>query len=167
MAAVIKYSDVSSVFRLRNGFLYPIITRAGRKPGSCKPKNYAMTCVNNQAHMTHRIVYCLKIKRDLPGNIDVDHIDNDKHNNNAYNLRAASHRHNCYNTGMRTNNKTGIKGLSVLARPKQATRYRAQLWAGEKRLQKLFPYTRSGRRAAKEWLDTQRIINHGEYARFK
>ena len=42
---------------------------------------------------------------------EVDHIDNNKTNNNAYNLRWCTHSENGQNKGIQSNNTTGTKGI--------------------------------------------------------
>ena len=45
----------------------------------------------------------------------VDHIDNDKSNNKIENLRAATQQQNVFNTRMRKDNKSGVKGVCWFA----------------------------------------------------
>ena len=45
-------------------------------------------------------------------NLDIDHIDRNKKNNKKDNLRICSHQKNTINTGIKSNNTSGIVGVS-------------------------------------------------------
>lgn len=49
----------------------------------------------------------------------VDHIDNNKRNNNLNNLRWATYSENNHNRSMSKNNKSGVKGVSWIQRDKR------------------------------------------------
>ena len=53
---------------------------------------------------------------------EVDHIDGKSQDNRAENLRWVNRVNNCRNTGLRTNNKSGIRGVSIYG-----TRWRATI----------------------------------------
>ncbi len=55
---------------------------------------------------------------------EVDHIDNDKTNNNTNNLRWSTRIENSYNIGLTKANRSGIKGVGFY---KQYNKWRAQL----------------------------------------
>ena len=54
----------------------------------------------------------------------VDHIDGNRLDKSISNLRACSHRQNCFNAGLRSNNKSGYKGVFLQIAP---STWRAQL----------------------------------------
>lgn len=76
-----------------------------------KSTGYYCTKFNNIRYQNHRIVYflCHGYCPDI-----VDHIDRNRQNNNINNLREATLQNNQHNRTINKNNKTGIKGLSIL-----------------------------------------------------
>ena len=50
--------------------------------------------------------------RELCEGIEVDHVDGEGLNNQKKNLRRCTHRQNLQNTGLRSSNKSGFKGVS-------------------------------------------------------
>lgn len=89
--------------------------KAGRK---CRDKSnsentYYHTQLNRKNYFNHRIVYAL-----YHGTVDftdclIDHIDNNKWNNNPNNLRLATFSQNNYNCKLYKNNKLGHKNITV------------------------------------------------------
>lgn len=64
----------------------------------------------NHNKKVHRLVAQTFIKN--PNNKEqVDHIDNNRTNNNVYNLRWATNQENCFNRKMSINNTSGVKGV--------------------------------------------------------
>lgn len=61
-----------------------------------------------------------------PVGMDIDHINGDKLDNRRVNLRVISHRQNCHNTKMYSNNTTGYRGVWVDNREKHPV-YNAQI----------------------------------------
>ena len=59
----------------------------------------------------HRIVFALSTGVD-PGNLQIDHIDNDGSNNDPTNLRLATNLQNSRNRGAQKNNTSGRKGVA-------------------------------------------------------
>lgn len=76
-----------------------------------KITGYYETRFNRKKYKNHRIIfflhhgYCPDI---------LDHIDNNRQNNNIYNLREASISQNNHNSRIPKNNTTGVKGLSIM-----------------------------------------------------
>jgi hypothetical protein len=68
-------------------------------------KGYALAHIygtNKNIHM-HKLIH--------PGRNQVDHIDRNKLNNRKNNLRDATNQQNAMNQGLRTNNKSGVRGV--------------------------------------------------------
>lgn len=163
---LLRYNEMKALFRIRNGFLeWKNQNKRGPAP---KPtvKWYRSVRVNNKSYLVHRITYCLKTRKDLPQNVVVDHKDGDKNNNHVSNLRRSTPVQNCWNQKLSSNNKTGVKGL-CLTNYHGTVKYMAQIRYNKKRNMQRFPVTSSGLKEAKSWLITQRILLHGDYARFK
>ena len=51
------------------------------------------------------------ILRDIPHDKEPDHVDRDVHNNQRANLRLASHSENVANQGVRSDSRSGVKGV--------------------------------------------------------
>ena len=68
-----------------------------------KPK-YDWNCITKTI-LVHRFIM------DAPNNKEVDHWDNNKLNNQKYNLRICTSQQNKFNSRKHKNNKSGIKGV--------------------------------------------------------
>lgn len=160
------YNEMKSMFRLRDGVLEWKQQRTHGMKARTNIRCYRSVRINNRSVLAHRITYCLKTKKDLPQNVIIDHKDGDFTNNHASNLRRSTNQQNCWNQKKKCTNTTGVKGLSV-QNCHGTLKYSCQIIKNNKRYMKRFPKTSSGLKAAKSWLITQRILLHGEYARFK
>ena len=73
-------------------------------------KGYHQVVLNGKSQRIHRLVACTFL--DNPANKKcVDHIDNNKSNNNLTNLRFATHSENNFNSSLSSNNTSGHKGV--------------------------------------------------------
>lgn len=77
--------------------------------GYTTPKGYIQVRLRGRLYLAHRLVYLIH-HRYLPDL--VDHIDRNPRNNHIDNLRSADKRINAINTGLPSNNTSGIKGVS-------------------------------------------------------
>lgn len=66
--------------------------------------------IDSHPYLAHRVIYCM-IHGSWP-EADVDHIDRDRSNNRANNLRSASRSQNLCNRPSQSNNLSGFKGVS-------------------------------------------------------
>ena len=71
---------------------------------------YCTVYLNNAPFPVHRLVAWAFIANPEHKRC-VDHIDGNRENNNELNLRWATHEQNAYNRKMRTDNKTGHRGV--------------------------------------------------------
>jgi hypothetical protein len=89
---------------------YTVRTKQGSIAGSNQGAGYWAVKFFKQKYYTHRIIYYMHYQED-PGVHDIDHIDHDKGNNNALNLRLATRSQNMANTALKVTNTTGFKGV--------------------------------------------------------
>ena len=71
-------------------------------------KGYRVTWFNGKVEREHRLIFAMH-EGYLPE--IVDHIDRDKSNNKIENLRAATKSQNNVNSRIKSNNKSGVKGV--------------------------------------------------------
>lgn len=73
------------------------------------PDGYIQVRLGGKLYLAHRLIY-LMMTGEMPELID--HKDRDPSNNTWINLRAANKQINAINTGLPSNNKSGVKGVS-------------------------------------------------------
>lgn len=86
---------------------------SNKQAGRLWNNTYYHTQLNKKNYLNHRIVYAL-----YNNTIDfrdkfIDHIDNNKLNNNPTNLRLATTSQNNYNSKKYKNNKSGYKNITI------------------------------------------------------
>lgn len=105
---------LNEVFEYRDGVLFWKVDRRGNKlmgkrASRLKKSNgYQEVTICKKKHYAHRLIFMMFHGR-WP--IQVDHIDGDRSNNLISNLREANNAQNNRNTGLRSTNKTGFKGV--------------------------------------------------------
>lgn len=83
---------------------------AGEIAGSRDPRGYVVIRIKQQRFYAHRIIWSL-----ISGNevtLDVDHINGDRSDNRASNLRQCSNEDNSKNSKLNANNTSGICGVT-------------------------------------------------------
>jgi uncharacterized gene 3.8 protein len=95
----------------------------------------------------------------VPKGMVIDHINGDKHDNRLENLRACTVAQNIANSKMRSNNKSGVKGIVW---DESCGRWKAFITLNSKRKEKRFTSLLD----ALSWLYAKRCELRGEYARF-
>lgn len=83
---------------------------AGSIAGNKMDSGYIRVKCKGKLYLAHRIIYLLHYGVD-PGNLEVDHKDGNKENNNPENLRLATRSENRMNVGHFSNNKLKKKGV--------------------------------------------------------
>ena len=75
---------------------------------------YVFIRIHDELYRAHRLAW-LYINGEWPSE-DVDHIDKNPYNNAISNLREATDSQNLFNTSIRSDNTSGVKGVSFSAR---------------------------------------------------
>lgn len=94
--------------------------KAGDPVGSLRMDGYFATRFKGESYYIHRLVWFVLYKR-WPA--EIDHIDHDRLNNRAENLREVSHPVNGKNQSLPSNNT----GLGVCGLHRQADKWRARI----------------------------------------
>jgi len=116
----------------------------------------------------HRVIFLLCTDVDID-TLDVDHIDNNRANNNIENLRACTKSQNNLNRKKTPPTNTGIKGLIENTKHRH---FAARVTSERKSHRKIFRYSENSTSAHKEevkaeaiaWLRETRERLHGDYA---
>ena len=83
----------------------------GMKAGHTDARGYSQLRFYGRLLYVHRVCYYLFHQVD-PWKLNIDHINGDKGDNRAANLRVGTQSQNLCNTGARKHSKSGIKGVS-------------------------------------------------------
>lgn len=83
----------------------------GELAGYKRPDGYWQTKIHRMYYKNHRIIYALHYGELPPPDMEIDHRDRDKSNNDPSNLVLVSHRDNCNNVGMRSDNTSDVIGV--------------------------------------------------------
>ena len=102
-------------FRNQAAFTTHARTKAGNVAGCIDGSTgYLVVGLNYQLLYAHRIAWTL-LHREWP-HLHIDHIDGDKLNNRASNLRCVSPAENCRNAPIKRSNRSGIQGIGFAKR---------------------------------------------------
>lgn len=105
LASIIEYSEGKLFWKISPVSWIPIGAEAGNVGGD----GYRRTEIFGKRYLVHRLTYALH-HGTMPE--VVDHIDRNPLNNDISNLRASDKRLNAYNSGLPSNNKSGVRGVS-------------------------------------------------------
>jgi hypothetical protein len=121
-----KNIPIPSQAELREAFDYDADTgelrwRVPPKKGKAKPGDvagciqseehpYLLVCLRYKLYRVHRLIWMWVYGED-PGPMEIDHKDRDPSNNRIDNLRKAVRQQQTFNTGLRSDNTSGIKGV--------------------------------------------------------
>lgn len=82
---------------------------AGSIAGYVRKDRYIEIKVNGTTYKAHRLAWIFYYGIDP--DLEIDHINNDTHDNRICNLRLATREENSWNSPRRKNNKSGVKGV--------------------------------------------------------
>lgn len=82
---------------------------SGEKAGTIDKDGYLKVTLNKRRYVVHRIAFALAHGRWPIG--DIDHVNRARTDNRVANLRETPRVGNTWNTGFRSNNKSGVKGV--------------------------------------------------------
>ena len=80
----------------------------GKEPGGTNPGGYKFFMLDGRTRLAHRVIF-LWHHGYMPK--EIDHADGNKLNNRIENLRPSTKSENCCNRHMRSDNKSGFKGV--------------------------------------------------------
>jgi len=161
--------EIYKYFYEKNGQLYWSISRGVIKKDSlagCNKKGYLKVVLGGKEYCVHRILYQIYHKLyEIPNEIQIDHIDNNKLNNNVHNLRLATNSQNQMNVNAQRNNKTGYKNiLTYNSHYYKNIHYQVKIFFNGKRYCKLFPHTNDGLEQAIVHRNEKLRELHGKFA---
>ena len=86
--------------------------RYSNKPcGYIGNNGYFNTTISDKKYLNHRLVYAITNNTNDFQHFQIDHIDNNRSNNNPENLRLATSSQNQFNTVIRKSNTSGYKNI--------------------------------------------------------
>lgn len=89
---------------------------AGKSAGYKMMNGYYCVKINNNAYLNHRIIFAIYNNITDFGHKQIDHVDNNKLNNNPKNLRLANASQNQHNKSKQKNNTSGEKNIFLVKR---------------------------------------------------
>lgn len=95
--------------------------------GNKNVRGYRRIRIEGKEYLEHRLVW-LYVHGYMPPQ-EIDHINRVRHDNRLKNLRLATRKINCSNTGMMSNNSSGVKGVTWNRKSKK---WQAQIGANQK-----------------------------------
>ena len=127
----LRYDPDTGEFRWRHDVGTRV--KAGQIAGSIGTHGYVVLTFQKVPLLAHRVAYFIIHGHCPPV---VDHHDRNKQNNRAENLRAATLTQNQFNSAVRSDTSTGIRGVIAWHDKAGARWYRAQIKTGGKLLLK-------------------------------
>ena len=131
--------------------------RFAGKPAGTPIAGYLQIGIHNAAYSTqyraHRLAWLLVHGEPVPDQLD--HIDRNRANNRINNLRPATQSQSSANTSLRSNNTTGIKGVS-----RHQNGFRVEVSFAGKRYRRLFRTMEEAIKARRDAV----IEMHGDFA---
>ena len=106
--------DWNEYFYYKDGKLYNKASRRrarkDEEAGFDNGNGYRRVSLNGTRYRVHRIIWELH-NGEIPSGMQIDHIDQDRSNNNITNLRVVTNKENLKNQGKYKNNTSGVTGV--------------------------------------------------------
>jgi hypothetical protein len=112
---LLSYDAETGTFRWRVALCRKY--KIGAIAGTVNDQGYRIITIRGRLYRAHRLAW-LYVHGEWPSK-DVDHIDGDRGNNRAANLREATNAENLWNRGKASHNKSGYKGVYFLRKSKR------------------------------------------------
>jgi hypothetical protein len=160
--SILDYNSDTGVFTWRRRPDAPLwwnVRYAGQIAGGRDAHGYLTLRIADRAYKAHRVAWCCVTGSMPPADAEIDHVNGDRKDNRAANLRLADDQQNAANARIRKDNKSGFKGVSWHRRLRK---WQAQINDGGKR--RSLGYF-DNPEAAKRAYDTRAREMHGEFAR--
>lgn len=97
-------------------------TKIGTVAGNKRPTGHLFVQVDGKAFAVHRLIWAM-FHNEWPHEM-IDHINQNPEDNRISNLRSANKSQNGMNRGVQSNNKLGVKGVSI---HRKTGKYRASI----------------------------------------
>lgn len=104
----INYEEISKAVYYKDGALFWV--KNDKPAGTKTVEGYIKVQINGVAYSAHRLIWVL-FNKEIPLNMQIDHVDRNKSNNKIENLRLVTASSNALNRKCRNSN-TGIRGIS-------------------------------------------------------
>lgn len=103
LKSLIKYNPSTGIF-------FRQINRTERIAGTISKNGYVQIGISGKRYYAHRLAW-LYVFGEIPIG-DIDHKNGEKSDNRIANLRIATRSQNIMNVGIKSNNTSGVKGVS-------------------------------------------------------
>ena len=133
--------------------------KVGSVAGWFQPPSYFRVVIDGTTYPVHRMIFLYHHGYLTPG-MEIDHIDGNPGNNRIDNLREVTRSQNMLNCKIRSNSKSGVKGVSW---DKSNSKWKAEITIKEGKYGYLGRYTTL--EEAEAVVKEAREKYHGEYAR--
>ncbi len=104
--------------------------RKGKEVGSLTDYGYKRVVLDGEKYLAHRIIYSL-FNGKITDGLVIDHKNQKRGDNHIKNLRAVSYLENNKNTGLRSNNASGVSGVCWR---KSRQKYEVRISVNKKRI---------------------------------
>ncbi len=157
---LLDYNPLSGVFTRK-------ISKGGKPVGSVAGSidrdGRRRITLKGVKYFSSRIAWLFLTGQD-PGDAEIDHINRNRSDDSAINLRISTRVQNARNTGLRSDNRVGVQCVGRLEKGNGKALLLARVVTGSVRETKAFPDTNEGLKAAREWVLRMKEKHHSEFS---